>query len=1135
MLGIIQSTSRRSATLVHPALRINRPIKFHRIASATISKSVPTSPFLRPYAQAAVQLKPKLHSQTMTIPNGSAMSVDVHPTETYGNFDLVKRVKLDFTDCTIEKWKSRLTGLTVVHLDYEAPIVNGYFVVATEIFNDSGCPHTLEHLVFLGSKQYPYKGIIDHLANRGFSNGTNAWTDTDHTAYTVSTAGCDGFLQLLPIYVDHILYPTLSKAGFVTEVHHVDEKGEDSGVVYSEMQGRENTSGDLMGIRMQRLLNPKGSGYRSETGGLMEALRVLTIEQIREYHKTYYVPHNLSLIVTGPLTHGTPHLLSVLQSQIEPSILSSTSPSPYPYPPTPPFPRPFISTPSANRTPLKESVKQTIEFPEKDESVGEVIVSFMGCEPGMWVERKALDLLGSYLAGSATAPLNKEFVEVENPLCTYIYFGEDTRATLTDLPIYIGSVPTEHLEGFDERLKESLRKVVREGVDMERMGLVIRRDERQLRSKLESAKGDTFSGTVISDFLYGAEDGTELGPSMDEFRQYEELKKWSGEDWGRLLTRYYIDPPSITLIGKPSPTLADTLASNEKARIAAQRASLGPAGLEAKKKELEEAKKEHEKEIPRAVLEGFKVPDVKSIRWIGVGSWMEVGRGRERGGGGRRVGDEALGRHVGRDGEEVPFFVQYDHVQSDFVTIHAFFSLSSLPNRLRPYMSTYLSSFFSLPVNTSTGIKLSHEQVVDRLDDETVSYDVNLGVGTPSQFPETLRVSLKVERDKYEEAVAWLRDLVWGSEFDKERLQVTVAKIQQSLPELKRDGSTVLGSVTAGLLYDEKSTSRAGGVLTQMEFVPKIMKQLQETPEEVVREFEEIRKYVTDPSGIRFSVSGNVMGLEKPRSVWAKYFGKILPETRLTPVPLASDTLSAVGRNPVKKAIVVSLPTIESSFVMHTTKGIQGFGHPEYPALRVALEILNATESYLWRYIRGSGLAYGAYVSLDSEPGLLSFSLYRSSNAIQAFEEAKKVIKGLVDGSIELEETSLDAAKSSIVYNIAKAVSTSSRAALVSFTNQALKGVPQDYNTQLLEKFQAVTKADVLASLRKHFPPLFDSASSVAVVVTAPGKADEIGDDLTKVGFEVEKRTLEIDPDELMEDGEESGSESGSDDSEESR
>jgi hypothetical protein len=33
---------------------------------------------------------------------------------------------------------------------------------------------------------------------------------------------------------------------------------------------------------------------------------------------------------------------------------------------------------------------------------------------------------------------------------------------------------------------------------------------------------------------------------------------------------------------------------------------------------------------------------------------------------------------------------------------------------------------------------------------------------------------------------------------------------------------------------------------------------------------------------------------------------------------------------------------------MHTTKGIRGFDHPELPVVRVALEVLNATEGYLW-------------------------------------------------------------------------------------------------------------------------------------------------------------------------------------------
>jgi len=67
----------------------------------------------------------------------------------------------------------------------------------------------------MGSEKYPHKGVLDQLSNLAFADGMNAWTSVDHTAYTLSTAGGQGFLQLLPIYVDHILYPTLTDAGYV--------------------------------------------------------------------------------------------------------------------------------------------------------------------------------------------------------------------------------------------------------------------------------------------------------------------------------------------------------------------------------------------------------------------------------------------------------------------------------------------------------------------------------------------------------------------------------------------------------------------------------------------------------------------------------------------------------------------------------------------------------------------------------------------------------------------------------------------------------------------------------------------------------------------------------------------------------
>jgi len=70
-----------------------------------------------------------------------------------------------------------------------------------------------------------------------------------------------------------------------------------------------------------------------------------------------------------------------------------------------------------------------------------------------------------------------------------------------------------------------------------------------------------------------------------------------------------------------------------------------------------------------------------------------------------------------------------------------------------------------------------------------------------------------------------------------------LAKIQQSLPELKRDGSNVLSSLWSDLIFAENSTSRFGGVLSQAEFIPKLIQELQESPDEVLAEFEAIRKH----------------------------------------------------------------------------------------------------------------------------------------------------------------------------------------------------------------------------------------------------------------------------------------------------
>ena len=84
------------------------------------------------------------------------------------SFRKVQAFETDYAPCTITQYVSERSGMQVVVADRQGPKINGYFTLATEIFDDSGAPHTLEHLIFMGSKSYQYKGLLDKLSSRAY-------------------------------------------------------------------------------------------------------------------------------------------------------------------------------------------------------------------------------------------------------------------------------------------------------------------------------------------------------------------------------------------------------------------------------------------------------------------------------------------------------------------------------------------------------------------------------------------------------------------------------------------------------------------------------------------------------------------------------------------------------------------------------------------------------------------------------------------------------------------------------------------------------------------------------------------------------------------------------------------------------
>lgn len=171
--------------------------------------------------------------------------------------------------------------------------------------------------------------------------------------------------------------------------------------------------------------------------------------------------------------------------------------------------------------------------------------------------------------------------------------------------------------------------------------------------------------------------------------------------------------------------------------------------------------------------------------------------------------------------------------------------------------------------------------------------------------------------------------------------------------------------------------------------------------------------------------------------------------------------------------------------------------------------------------------ADGANLIFDFSRGLAALRIYKSPDAAKAFLAAKSIVDRLVSGALEIDALTLEAAKSSLAYSSAASQSTLSDAASSSFLNAAIRAIPRDYSSALLDLCQDVPLAEVLRVLRQYVAPIFDSTSSIAVVSSTPTKVDEISKQLEGLGYEVEVRTLDVEGDGSGSEG--SGSETGSD------
>lgn len=443
------------------------------------------------------------------------------------DFKLIAQAQIN-ESTYVNKYRDEETGLTVVLADVEGPLMNGYFSVATEAHDDDGLPHTLEHIVLQGSERYPYKGALYLIANRCLAYGVNGFSDVDGTYYTISNVGSDGFLVLMPIYLEHILYPTCTvsqyaiqsvvfnqlrvlfqDAVFSTEIHHITGEGDDDGLMYSEIKGMENTAYWITRMALYRAVYPN-SAYKSMYGGVLHNIRTsTTIDKVRAYHKKFYRPENLTVIITGKIPpERVFEALKPLKEKIKKKPKKDV------------FERPW-------KTPVEgivESQDIKILYPSSGEDSGLVMIGYMGpnCITD-YSEIKALTILQRYLTSTTASPLQRDMVEIVDPYASTVH-GGSCLYVQSLLWFKFVDVPITKIEEVLSKFQKVVSNVANEEkIDMQRMQSIIDKEYLEDLVALENNPHSALSDILLDDHLYGIQEDDVSWYSLPNQDNYSQI------------------------------------------------------------------------------------------------------------------------------------------------------------------------------------------------------------------------------------------------------------------------------------------------------------------------------------------------------------------------------------------------------------------------------------------------------------------------------------------------------------------------------------------------------------------------------------------------------------------------------------
>ena len=230
---------------------------------------------------------------------------DLHENQNISGFRTANLYEGNNDEAVGARFVSIKHGFIVDLLQIQS-VPQGFFWVKTPPKWDKGEPHTYEHLV-------GYKGSVGRnvceLEEMTLGKST-ASTYQLITAYHFNTiAGEETFFEIFSANLNALLNPDFTDEEIRREICHVgvvidpndstlslDEKG----MVYTEMVSVFERVSFHLSMAMDEMIYGEDHPVANVSGGEPSAMRTMTPSDLWDFHRQYYVPTNMGVILSIP-------------------------------------------------------------------------------------------------------------------------------------------------------------------------------------------------------------------------------------------------------------------------------------------------------------------------------------------------------------------------------------------------------------------------------------------------------------------------------------------------------------------------------------------------------------------------------------------------------------------------------------------------------------------------------------------------------------------------------------------------------------------------------------------------------------------------------------------------------------------